>query len=250
MKKIVSIILIIVLYSCNSENAPDCFQNAGSIIEKEFDVDSFTKITVFPRVELIIIDGPTQKVTMQTGEYLVSDIVVNVEDGRLKIYNNNACNFTRDYGITKVFVTSPNLTEIRNASQITVRSESVLTYDSLSLFSEDFNQESEINTNGNFELEVDSEALVVFVNNLSSVFISGEVDRLVLRYFSGDARFEGRNLIAQNVDIFQRSSNDMIVNAQQSLIGQIRGTGDVIVVNAPLLVDVEQFYTGELIFED
>jgi hypothetical protein len=250
MKRLVSIILVIILFSCNSENAPDCFQNAGAIIEKEFDVDSFAKITVFPRVELIVIYGPTQKVILQTGEYLVNDIEVNVEDGRLNIYNNNACNFTRDYGITKVFVTSPNLTEIRNASQLTVRSESVLTYDSLSLFSEDFNQEGEINTNGNFQLEVDCNTLEVFVNNLSSVFLSGEVDDLVLRYFSGDARFEGRNLIAQNVDIFQRSSNDMIINAQQSLTGEIRSTGDVIVVNTPLLVEVEQFYTGALVFED
>jgi hypothetical protein len=173
MKKLVSIILVIILFSCNSENAPDCFQNAGAIIEKEFDVDSFAKITVFPRVELIVIYGPTQKVILQTGEYLINDIEVNLEDGRLNIYNNNACNFTRDYGITKVFVTSPNLTEIRNASQLKVRSESVLTYDSLSLFSEDFNQEGEINTNGNFQLEVDCNTLEVFVNNLSSVLLSG-----------------------------------------------------------------------------
>ncbi|MFT4803434.1 MAG: hypothetical protein ACI9YE_000627, partial [Psychroserpens sp.] len=47
-----------------------------------------------------------------------------------------------------------------------------------------------------------------------------------------------------------RSSNDMIINAQQSLTGEIRSTGDVIVVNTPLVVDVEQFYTGALIFED
>ncbi len=42
----------------------------------------------------------------------------------------------------------------------------------------------------------------------------------------------------------------MIINAQQSLIGEIRGTGDVILVNTPSVIDVEQFYTGQLIFED
>jgi len=109
---------------------------------------------------------------------------------------------------------------------------------------------NEVNTNGNFDIELDCNALRIDVNNLSTSFISGAVNSLEVRYFSGDARFEGRNLIAQNVDIFQRSSNDMIINAQQSLTGEVRGTGDVILVNTPPIVGVEQFYTGQLIFED
>lgn len=250
MKKIVYIVFAVVLLSCNGDNVPDCFQNAGDIIERDYDVEVFTEITVSPRVELIIIDGSEQKVTLQTGEYLIEDIEITVNDGRLELVNNNACNLTRDYGITKVFVTSPNLAEIRNASGITVRSEGVLSYNTLRLVSEDFNQEGDVSTNGDFQLEVDCNILRVDVNNLSSVFVSGEVNSLIVKYYSGDARFEGRHLIAQDVEIFQRSSNDMIINAQQSLIGEIRSTGDVIMVNTPPIIDVEQFYTGQLIFED
>lgn len=249
MRKGLYTILTIVLLSCNGENAPDCFQNAGDIIEKEFEVDVFTEITTFPRVELIITDAPTQKVMVQTGEFLMNDIEVKVEDGRLKLYNNNACNITRDYGITKVFVSAPNLTKIRNGSGLPVRSEGVLTYDTLSLVSEDFNIDEAVNTDGLFDIQVDCNSIDITINNLSTVFIRGQVDDLFIGYFSGDARFEGRDLIAQNVDIFQRSSNDMIINAQQSLTGEIRSTGDVIVVHTPAVVDVEQFYTGQLIFE-
>ncbi|MEM5565945.1 head GIN domain-containing protein [Psychroserpens sp. AS72] len=249
MRKLIYSVFAIILLSCNGENAPDCFQNAGDIIEKEFDVEIFTTITVFPRVELIVTDGPTQSVTVQTGEYLMSDIEVRVDDGRLKLYNNNGCNLTRDYGLTKVFVTTPNLTEIRNGSGITVSSQSILTFDNLTLISEDSNEEDAFSTDGNFDLDIDCSSLRIVVNNLSTSFINGEVDNLKLEYYSGDARFEGRHLIAQNVNIFQRSSNDMIINAQQSLIGEIRSTGDVIVVNTPPIIDVEQFYTGQLVFE-
>ena len=42
----------------------------------------------------------------------------------------------------------------------------------------------------------------------------------------------------------------MIINPQQSLTGVITGTGDVIAVNRPPVVDVEERYTGRLIFED
>ena len=67
-------------------------------------------------------------------------------------------------------------------------------------------------------------------------------------FFAGSGRFEGEDLIAQQVTINHRGSNDMIVNPQQSLTGVIRGTGDVISLNQPPIVDVEIIYTGDLIF--
>ncbi|OUS00439.1 hypothetical protein A9Q86_10735 [Flavobacteriales bacterium 33_180_T64] len=249
MRKLLYIVFAIVLVSCNGENVPDCFQNSGDIIEKDFDLEVFSEIKVFPRIELVLKEASVQKVTVQTGEYLMNDIEVRVENGKLHLYNNNACNITRDYGITKVFVSAPNITEIRNGSGLPVRSDGVLSYNSLELISEDFNEEDEVNTDGDFILEIDCNNFKVVVNNLSTCYISGEANSVSVRFFSGDARFEGRYLIAQDVDVFHRSSNDMIINAQHSLTGEIRSTGDIIVVNTPVIVDVEQFYTGQLIFE-
>jgi hypothetical protein len=40
------------------------------------------------------------------------------------------------------------------------------------------------------------------------------------------------------------------VNPQNKIAGEIRGTGDVIAVNEPPVVEVEQFFTGQLIFQD
>jgi hypothetical protein len=42
----------------------------------------------------------------------------------------------------------------------------------------------------------------------------------------------------------------MEVNPQQSLTGEIRGIGDVISTQTPVVVDIEQFYTGQLLFLD
>mgnify|MGYP000023516778 CR=1 FL=1 len=41
----------------------------------------------------------------------------------------------------------------------------------------------------------------------------------------------------------------MVVNPQQTLTGQLYGTGDLISVNQPTTEDVERFYTGELRFQ-
>jgi len=249
MKHLVYIFIGIILLSCNGDNVPDCFQNSGSIIQQEFEVSTFDKITVFERIELVITDEPTQKVVVETGEHLLNDIEVKVENGRLILINNNGCNLTREYGNTKVYVSSPNVTEIQNSSGYSVSSNGVLNYPNLRLLSEDFNYPDVTHTDGDFNLQVNCNRIDITFNNLSSVFISGTVNNLFIGFYSGDSRFEGANLIAQNIDIFQRSSNDMIVNPQQSLTGEIRSTGDVISVNRPPIVDVEEFYTGRLIFD-
>ncbi|MBT8303288.1 MAG: DUF2807 domain-containing protein [Bacteroidia bacterium] len=249
MKKLGYIFILTLLFSCSGENVPDCFQNAGSIVEVDFTVETFDKITVFERIELIIKDSPIQEVVVETGEYLLNEIEVYVEDGRLNLRNDNGCNLVRDYGITKVYVSSPNLTEIRNASGQIVSSDGVLDYEMLTLISEDFRvDEGFYHTDGDFDLEVNSNSISINTNDISNVFMKGTVNDLNIRFFSGDGRFEGSNLIAQNINIFHRGSNDMIINPQQSLTGEIRSTGNVISVNQPPIVDVEEFYTGTLIF--
>lgn len=238
-----------MLLSCNGKNVPDCFQNSGAIVQKELTVAAFNEIIVFERVQLIIKDAPEQKVMVETGEYLTDEIVVKVEDGQLILKNENGCNLTRDYGITKIYVSAPNITNIRSSTGLPILSDGVLNYPNLTLISEDFGNEGLYHSNGDFRLEVNCTNLSVINNNLSHIFLSGAVENLTVGFYSGNSRFEGRNLIAQNISIYQRSSNDMILNPQLTLTGEIRSTGNVIVVNEPLVIDVQLYYTGRLIIE-
>lgn len=246
MKKIVYILSLLV-FACNSEDANDCFQTSGDIIQVEIDVASFDRILVNRDIELVIKEAPDFKVTLETGENLINDVQVEVIGDRLVLTDNNTCNYVRDFGITKVFVEAPNLTEVRSSTQYDILSDGVLNYDNLELYSDDFFAPDSF-TNGDFRLQVNSEELRILVNNISFQYISGEVNKLTIIYPAGSGRFEGEDLIAQDVQINHRGSNDIIVNPQQSLTGIIRGTGNVISVNEPPIVDVEIIYTGDLIF--
>ncbi|WP_179346607.1 head GIN domain-containing protein [Winogradskyella ursingii] len=249
MKNLKIVFILFALWSCDSEDAPDCFQNAGDIIQESYTLDAFDKITVFQRTQLIISEG-SFSVVLETGENLLNDIDIKVSDNRLIIENNNACNITRDYGITKVFVSAPNITEIRNSSGLKVVSGNQLTYANLTLLSEDFEEEDAFHTDGDFELDLDVENLTITQNNLSNFFLTGNVTNLDLNFTFGDARFEGRNLIVQNADVYHRGTNDIIINPQVSLTGSLLSTGDMIVVNTPPIFDVEELYTGKVIIED
>ena len=236
-----------MLFSCNSENASDCFQTTGTSIQQEISVSAFDKILVNRDIELIVKEGVEQKVIIETGKNLLNDVEAIVLDGKLILTDNNSCNYVRDYGVTKIYVTAPNITEIRSSTQYEVRSDGVLTYPTLTILSEDFNEPDSF-TNGNFTLEIDNANFTLVFNNLSNCFISGKTDNLDITLASGTSRFEGANLIAQSVVFWNRSSNDMIVNPQQSIIGRISGTGNVISVTTPPIIEVQELYKGRLIF--
>ena len=247
MKKVFLIVLVIQFISCNSEDALDCFQTAGKTITKEVIVEPFTTIVVQEKVEMIIKEGPTQKIVIETGKNLMPEIKVTVTDGELLLENFNSCNIIRDYGLTKVYVTAPNITKIRNSSEQAIRSEGVLTYPELYLMS--VGNKSLFSSLGDFYITLDNTSLRVWSNGISNLHIDGKTENLNLNYSDGDTRFEGKNLIADNVIVRQISTNDIKINPQLSLKGSILSIGNVISYNKPPIVEVEELYTGKLIFK-
>jgi hypothetical protein len=248
MKKYIYLLICLLCFACNSEDAGDCFQTSGNIIQKEIPIESFNKILVNRDIELIVKDGPEYKVIIETGENLINDVEAVVLNQVLELTDYNTCNYVRDYGITKIYVTAPNLTEIRSSTQYDISSDGILNFDTLQLVSEDFNALGTF-TVGDFRVQVNSNQIRAVANNISSFYLTGETENLYVGFFSGAGRFQGETLIAQHIEVFHRGSNDMIVNPQQSISGEIRSTGNVIALNQPPLIEVESFYTGELIFD-
>ena len=248
MKKYFYLIIIIGITSCNSESALDCFKAAGTIIESEINVGPFSKISVNKKIQLFIKEGADYKVVIETGENIINEIDVLTTDGILYLINNIGCNFVRDYGITKVYVTAPNIEEIRNNSSLTVSSIGVLRYANLTLLSEDYETE-EFYTNGDFILDLEVENLNISANGFSNFFLTGSAIKANIALYSGNSRVEAADFLIQDLIVFHRSTNKIIVNPQMSIIGQIRSLGDVISKNEPPLIDVTEYYTGRLIFD-
>jgi len=236
-------------WACDSGNAWDCVQDSGELVQQEYNVDLFKKIQVWERVQLIIQQGNQQSVRVQTGANLIDEIQVVVEDSTLKISDRNSCNYVRDYDITKVFVSTPDIREIRNSSGLTVKSIGTLGFNELRLISNDPGNLEVYHHDGDFDLDLDVILLVVQSNGLSNFFLRGKAQFMGVRFDDGDPRLEGADLIVNNVNVFHRSTNKIIVNPQVSIRGQIRGLGDVIAVNRPPIVEVEEFFRGRLIFQ-
>lgn len=240
---------LVFFAGCDSDSGWDCTQKAGAIVETEFTVQPFTKILVWERIKLFVKQGDEQKVVVETGENLMTDIEVTVTDGKLEIHNNNSCNLVRDYGLTKVYITSPNITEIRSSTGLPVESIGVLQYPSLTLLSEDQQNEDQYHTDGDFKMNLEVGNLTIVANGLSKFYLSGSAASANFGLYASDCRIFSENLIVQNLIVFHRSTGEMIVNPQQSIRGKIVSLGDVISKNRPPIVEVEELYRGKLIFE-
>ena len=249
-KVLVATFFGLMVSSCNTDTAPDCLQNAGNLVRDEVSISDFTKITVFENISLVLKQGEQTKVTVETGEFLRNEVSATVEGDRLVLRDTNDCNYFREYGSTTVFVTAPNIVEIRSSTGRPIRSDGVLSYPSLTLLSESFvNPESET-TDGSFDLEVANENLNLVVNGIAYFKLKGTTESLSLTIAAGDSRIEAQGLIANRVGLNHRGSNDMLINPQQSLSGVIRGTGDVVSFNRPDVVDVEVLFNGRLFFRE
>lgn len=250
MKKLIFLILCtFLLSSCDAEDAPGCFKKAGEIVQEEVAVDAFDEIIVYERVKLFIQQGPVQKVVIETGENLRKDVSVEVLDNRLSIRNENSCNLVRDYELTKVYVTIPDLTWLQNSSGSAIESIGTLKLNNLWLRSVNQEDDLSIHTDGDFILDLDVENLRITNDNVSNYFLSGKAEKFNVFFAAGDSRLDAPNLIVQNYEIFHRGTNKMILYPVQSIKGELRSSGDVIAKNRPEIVKVEEFYTGRLIFE-
>lgn len=251
MKKLLYILLVICCLGCNSENAWDCFQTTGDIVRQEYEIDEFNKIIIWNRVQLFISQGNLFKVEVETGENLLNEVRVRVEDSILKVSDRNSCNFTRDYDVTKVFVTFPkDSLEIRNSSGLTVTGQGPISFEKLVLISEDRLQEDQFHIDGDFRFDnLDVTSLEIEANGISKFYLEGKATNAVFNLFDGDGRIEAADLEIFNLIILHRSTNDMIVNPINRIRGRILSLGDVRAQNRPPNVDVEELFTGRLIFE-
>ena len=249
MRKIFLMLAIIAFLGCDSEDAGNCVQTAGEITKEEISLEEFDEIMLYDKIKLYIQQGDEQKVTVETGKNLRNEILVEVKEGRLILQNENRCNFVRDYGITKIYVTVPDLKYLRHAGNIPLESIGTLNFEELWLVSENQARDPEIHTNGDFRMDLNVQNLRITSDNYSHFFLSGKVENFNGFFAAGDSRLEARDLIVQHYELFHRGTNKLIVNPQQSLKGDIYSYGDIISVNRPPVIDVEEHFRGKLIFE-
>lgn len=248
MKKIsLFVVAFLLLVAC--EKPSDCVESSGAIVTKEVPVQPFKKIKVYRGIEVVITQGAVYKVEIVAGENFIGNVEVNQNGDQLIFKDEASCNWVRAYGMTKILVTTPTLEEVYSKTDRNISSNGVLTFPSLTFtaFDKDADGEAGAGT-GDFILNVDNESLTINNNNVSRFYLSGQTNNGSFNFYFGDGRIEAEQLTIQNLYVYHRGSNDMIVRPIQSLTGTLNSTGNVILKNVPTLVEVAELYQGNVIY--
>lgn len=231
----------------------DCFKGNGNSVTQVFPLEGFTKVKVYDGVGLVIKEGPNYEVKIVTNDKIIDNIDVAMQGDMLVVKDNSTCNIARDYGQTVVYVTIPDGTllplipelELHCKTEQKIESEGVLHSRIIRLFSMDLTDGA---GTGDFHLTVNSnEYVIIESNNVSNFYIKGQCNNLNIAFFWGNGIFQGKELRAKSIDVFHRGSNDMVLYPIDSLTGTIYSTGNIILKNEPLYLNVEERFTGEII---
>ncbi|MFA7686982.1 MAG: head GIN domain-containing protein [Moheibacter sp.] len=234
-----------LLLNCHSEEGFDCFKKQGEEISRTIELAGFTKIHIGPGIALTVKESDEQMVSVRAGENLINDIRFEVVDGELFISDENGCGFLRNTSVAHVHVSVPQLVKIYSASQFFIRSEGVLHFPYLELESGIVTEDSPASV---FDLHIENESLTVN-DNIASVFkIRGRTGLLKVQFWGSNGRFEGGHFQADEVSVFHRSTNDMIVYPVDKVSGALYSTGNLVLRNVPSVVDVEELYSGQVVY--
>ena len=225
----------------------DCFKGNGNQVIQLFPLENFTKIKVYDGVGLVIKEGTNYEVKVITSDNILDNLEVKLEGNTLVVKDNSTCNIARDYGLTTVYVTAPNITEIHSKTDQDIRSDGVLNYSDLKLISIDLSDGA---GTGDFRLSLNTINLYVESNNVSNFYLTGQSQNLHVFFSWGNGIFYGENLIVNIITIYHRGSNNIFFFPINSIEGNIYATGNVVLKNNPIVSpNVIQHFTGRLILD-
>ena len=239
-------LLILLFFGCSKPS--DCVKSSGTLTTKTFENLSFDRILVFIGINVVVVQGNVCKVSVSTGQNLIDDIDVSVQNGRLILKDKTTCNWIRDYGETTVTVTAPALTEIYSKTEGNISSIGTLTFPALKILALDNFDGLGGSGTGDIHLDINNQSLEIVNNSFANIEISGQTNYCNISVYEGNGKIKTQNLVSQHVQIYHRGSNGIWVHPVLSIKGNLLNVGNVFCNPKPSIVDVNSLFKGQLIF--
>lgn len=244
MKKIFYFLtLVFILGSCTPNEIIDCIGNSETIINKEFELDVFSKLVVEQGIEVELVESPFFKIVVKAGNKMHPYFNFYMHDNKLHLKNNLECTVGHTKPI-KVKVFTPNLDEIIFATQFKIWNSGVLNYPYLSIEQRGVGSIA----SADFDLTLNSTSVSISANNVTHFKLKGMSNHLNIYLWGGNARVNAEELEVSSAFILHRSSNHIYLNVRDEIKGDIYSVGHVYLTDEPVLIDVIEHYRGRLIY--
>jgi hypothetical protein len=235
-------LFLIVLFGwvgCDKSGV-NCITNNGKTVKQERILKDFDSIEVRDYVNLVISQDSVNKVTVESGQNIISGITTEVIDRQLIIRNTNKCNWLRSYDVPlNVFVSVKNLMKIYYLSSGNVSTTNTLKSHSLVV---------EVwGGAGTIDLDMDI-FQGYFVIQMGTADLNLHGSCAINTIYSGDyGLFQCTNLKSRYTFVTNAGSNDCYVNSSYFLEATIGSIGNIYYTGKPDSIVTHIQGAGEVI---
>jgi Putative auto-transporter adhesin, head GIN domain len=226
MKKIIYIILLFFLYSCDN-----ALFNEGSTITKNIEISDFNEIHVNDIFEINLIQDTVCKIEVTAGANLIPNLEFIVDkDKKLSINDNNSARWSRDYDKIELNIYVDILWRLRLNSSAKIVSLNTLATPDLKILS--ITDYSEININ----LNCDNCYIVNSGTSGGEISIEGSTNSLTI-FSRGSYRINAENFAANYVYVTNESIANCSVHAVKELHIEILRSGYIYYKGDPYKIE-------------
>jgi len=213
---------ILFLTSCDK----GCMTTTGTETTVERTVSNFNHIQVWNNVDVIITQATENRIQVKAGDNIIENIETTVENGTLKISNQNKCNWMRSYEKNiSVLIDVKDLYELEIHGTGEIKSSNTIISDSLMLNVWD--------AAGKVDLSIETQKSTIRYHiGTADIFYSGTTR---LSYISSNSfgPVDARNLESEQTYISSLGSNNNYVWATEILDATISSIGTIYYKNDP-----------------
>jgi hypothetical protein len=233
-------VLVLFIWVGCDKSGVNCITSNGKTIRQERNLGDFDSIEVRDYVNLIISQDSVNKVSVESGQNIISGITTEVVNRQLSIRNINKCNWLRSYDVpVNVYVSVKNLTKIYYLSSGNVSTTNPLKSSFLTV---------EVwGGSGTIDLNLDI-FQGYFVLQIGTVDFNLHGNCPINTIYSGDyGFFQCTDLKSRYTFVTNDGSNDCYVNSSYILDATIGSIGNIYYTGKPDSVTTHIHGSGKVI---
>jgi hypothetical protein len=202
--------IIFYAASCNQ------IEGSGNIVTEKRQTGNFKGISVGGAFEVELKAGPETSVEVEADDNLIKLIETRVSGDMLRIENKD--NFNVHDGHFKVYITAPEIKDIRCSGAATVKALDVLkSNDKISL---------DVSGAANIKAAVDAPEIETEASGAGDIEVSGRTREYTARC-SGSGNIKSSKLLSENTDAEASGAGSVHVHASVNLKAEASGAGSV-----------------------
>jgi len=198
---------LLLLTSCGEKGE-------GDTVTRQLTVPAFEGVDLRIAGDVVLMEGPTQKVEVQGQENIINQLETDVDNGTWEIEFDNR---VRNYDRLKVFITLPELRRMVISRSSNIQGLSTFTSADLSV---------NVSGSGNTTLTTTPTTVDARISGAGNIELTGTTTNQSVR-ISGSGNYRSFGLRSDNCDVTISGAGDVEVTANTSLRADISGSGSV-----------------------